>query len=197
MHNSRKLTTIFRKLTLVIIIFSLSAVLTNCAAIAGDNTSKRVSSISSDAHNPISIYAVEAANNIDISFTKTVKGWFIDAGGWLMGIIISLLCIGALFLLGNTGLYLRRGIKIKKSLNKARSDALLKGHLLNKNYYKFKKKSTLYIVLPVLLWMTAYGILFMILPLEQFYVSLFALIAPILGFFGVFFVPSEDLSDYF
>jgi len=147
--------------------------------------------------NSISTVAVKAANNTDIPFTKTVKGWFNDAVGWLKGIIISLLFIGALFLLGTTGRYLRRGIKIKKSLNKARRDALLKGLHLNTNYFKFKKKSTLYIVLPVLFWMSAYGILFMILTLGQFYGSLFVLITPILGFFGVSIVPSDDLSDYF
>jgi len=227
MHNTRNLTTIFRKRTLLIIVFLLFTVLTNCAAIADpaektsvysdesfyfyvdlpddweitqakeDDASFRLSSISPGDRDSILTAAVEAANNTDIPFTKTVKSWFNDAVGWLMGIIISLLFIGALFLLGTTGRYLRKGIKIKKSLNKARRDALLKGLLLNTNYYKFKKKSTLYIVLPVLFWMSAYGILFMILTLGQFYGSLFVLIAPILGFFGVSIVPSDDLSDYF
>ena len=45
---------------------------------------------------------------------------------------------------------------------------------------------------PIFIWIGIYLILFFIFPLKLFLLALLALIAPILGYFGIFFVPDVD-----
>ena len=45
---------------------------------------------------------------------------------------------------------------------------------------------------PIFVWAGIYLILFFVLTPIQFLLSLLAFIAPILGFFGIFFVPDVD-----
>lgn len=197
MHIINHINTIVRRLYLSILIISLSAVLSSCASITSTDANLRLSSLNSAISNSTSIFTVNATSNVSFLLANTATDWFNEAAGWLKGVVLSLLVIGGLYLLGKTGLYFRRGIRIKKNLKKAKTEALLRGLKLNANYYKYKRKSTLYIVLPLLFFMTAYGILYKILPLPQFMGSLLVLIVPIIGFFGILTVPSSDLPDYF
>lgn len=117
--------------------------------------------------------------------------------GWLVGLVISLLFIGVLYLLGKTGQIVRRGVEIKKMLRKAKLDAATNGLQIDGGRYrKYDRKATFFISVPVLGWSTTCTYLAVILPVKVLTWLLVFLIVPLLGYFGIFFVPSDDGSDY-
>lgn len=126
----------------------------------------------------------------------TVLGWLKGIGGWIGGIIAMLLFIGVLYLLGKTGQLVRKGVETKKALNKAKLDAAQKRLVVTSKWHEYNRKATLWITGPILGWIGVYVVLFLVLPLGTFLVSLLGLIPPVLGYFGIFFVPSGDLDDY-
>ncbi|GAK57756.1 hypothetical protein U27_04723 [Candidatus Vecturithrix granuli] len=125
------------------------------------------------------------------------KGIFSSVFGWIGGIIAVLVIIGILYLIGTSGKMVREGIEIKKVLKKARIEVKQKGGTLTPKYHEFKKKANKKIIIPILIWAIVYGIIFFFVPVKVFLVLLGALIVPILGFFGIFFVPSDAPEDYF
>ncbi|MFA6971436.1 MAG: hypothetical protein WC208_08560 [Gallionella sp.] len=115
---------------------------------------------------------------------------------WAFGLVISLLCIGVLYLLGKTGQFVRRGIELKKVLKNAKIEATTNGFQLNDLWFKYDRKATLFVLVPLLGWGGTYTYLAFILPLKSLLWSLIVLGVPLLGYFGIFFVPSDDGSDY-
>lgn len=116
-------------------------------------------------------------------------------GFWqeLRSAVLCLLGIGVLFLLGTTGLWVRQGVETKKALRKVRADAANKGLGANeKKWRALNRKATLQIWGPIVGWLLAYGAFFFLLPGEYFSFSLLGLIAPLLGYFGIRFVPGAD-----
>jgi hypothetical protein len=134
--------------------------------------------------------------NVRIPLLKTIGGWFKGIGAWIIGIIIALLGVGLLYLIGKTGQLVRKGVETKKALNKFKVESLRKGFGVNEKWHLFNKKSTFWIVLPVLGWVVVYFGLFYFLSSKYFLISLLALIPILLGYFGVIFGPSEDPDDY-
>ena len=127
---------------------------------------------------------------------NTILAWLRGIGGWIGGIIASLLLIGVLYLLGKTGQLMRKGVEIKKALKKAKFEGAQKELVPNPKWHEFNRKATRWIIGPILGWAAVYTVLFLMLPSGVFLLSLLALILPVLGYFGIFFVPSEDLDDY-
>jgi hypothetical protein len=66
--------------------------------------------------------------------------------------------------------------------------------LINEKWHLENKKSTRLIVLPVTGWGIAYILLFVFFPIKIFLFSLTALIPLVLGYFGIFFVLSKELT---
>ena len=119
-----------------------------------------------------------------------------SALGWLGGIAAVLAAIGVLFLLGKSGQMLRRGIEINRMLGKARSEVARNGGSLSPAYHEYKRKAARNILVPTLSWAAVYSVVAALAPVKIFLVSLALLVVPILGYFGIFFVPSEDPGDY-
>lgn len=119
----------------------------------------------------------------------------------ILGIIVYIvglmLFFGAIYLLGYSGLMLRGGIETRKALGDIREDARKKGLSINEKWFKLNRKSLAKIVFPIFGWIGVYVIAFEILPPKLFFVSLLALIVPVLGYFGIFFTPSDDPGDYY
>jgi hypothetical protein len=134
--------------------------------------------------------------DVNIPVTKTIMGWFTGIGAWIIGIVVCLLGIGILYLIGTTGQLIRRGINLRTYLAKAKKEFLLKGFIANEKYHELNRKSTYYIVLPLLGWGIVYIILFGIFSSKNFLLSLLALIPVVLGFFGILFGPGDDPTDY-
>lgn len=116
---------------------------------------------------------------------------------WLIWLVISLLFIGVLYLLGKTGQFVRRGVELKKVLKEAKRHAAVNGLQLKEDLWNENdRKATLFILVPILGWSATYTYLFFILPLNELKWLLELLGVPMLGYFGIFFAPSEDGYDY-
>jgi len=120
---------------------------------------------------------------------KTVLGWLL----WFLGIAVFFLVA---YLLGSTGRLVRKGVEVKRALRKARLDASKQGMIPNEKWYVYRRKSTIWILMPTLGWIIFYIILYFFIPTKFFLLSLIALVIPILGYFGIFFTPSDDPSGY-
>lgn len=123
---------------------------------------------------------------------EALSGILICLSGVLKTIIICL----ALFPLSKTGYLIRKGFIYKRGLRRIRLILSQQKMIPNENFRKENIKATLYIILPIAGWLIFYIIFFHFLPFSTYKWALFALIAPILGFFGIFFKPSDDPSDY-
>jgi len=134
--------------------------------------------------------------NVSWPFAKIVASWFTGIWSWILGIIFFLVGIGFLYLIGKTGQLVRRGVETKKALTIFKKEASREELEVNEKWHLYKKKSSLQIVVPVLGWGLLYFTLFFIFSLKIFLFSLLLLIPPFLGYFGIFFVPSEDPDDY-
>jgi len=110
---------------------------------------------------------------------------------WLLSIGAIWLFFGGLYLLGKTGQLVRKGVETRKTLNKTDREAGCEELVANEEWYVFNRKSILWIIGPVLGWVGIYLALLLVLPLRVFLFSLFVLIVPALGYFGIFFVPSN------
>ena len=116
-------------------------------------------------------------------------------------IVVGIGCLilsGILYLLGLSGKKIREGVEIKKALKKVEIEAKNTRATLTPKYYEYRGKANRKIMIPVLIWLIIYAILFFYLPLNLFLLSLLALIIPFLGFLGIFisFTPSDDPNDY-
>ncbi len=126
-------------------------------------------------------------------FVDFFKGTFLG----IYGSIGLLLVIAILYLLGRTGAILRSGLETKRLLRNIKSDASAKGQALSDKWFSFNKSATLWILAPPVLWATFYMFAYFIFPTKMFFLSLGALILPILGSMGYFFNLNENVEDYF
>lgn len=127
-----------------------------------------------------------------ISFFLSLLG---RVGGWILGIIFSLLGIALLYVLGQTGVSIRKGIETKKALNQIRDEFAQQGFIVNEKWDSLNQEATNSIRWPVLGWLAFYvGVLFLLPKLFLF--SLLLLIVPALGFFGIVLVPSSNPMSY-
>jgi membrane-bound ClpP family serine protease len=114
---------------------------------------------------------------------------------WFFGIVISLLGIAFLYMLGQTGVSIRKGIETKKALNKIRDELAQEGVSVNEKWHTINQQASHWIGRPVVAWLLFYiGVLFLLPKLFLF--SVLLLIVPVLGFFGIVFVPSSDPMKY-
>lgn len=125
-------------------------------------------------------------------FVESLKGIL----AWALGIVGSLFVIGILYLLGKTGASVRRGIKTRRMLQQIKKRADTDGLILSKEWHQVNRKAWAQILFPVLGWGSFYITCVFILPPILSLVSLILLVPPILGFFGIIFVPSNDPDDY-
>jgi len=127
-----------------------------------------------------------------ISFFLSLLG---RVGGWILGIIFSLLGIALLYVLGQTGVSIRKGIETKKALKKVREEAAQEGYIVNEKWHSLNQQASNWIRWPVVGWLAFYvGVLFLLPKLFVF--SLLLLIVPALGFFGIVLVPSSNPMSY-
>jgi len=119
------------------------------------------------------------------------------AAGWILGVAGLLLVIGILYLLGKTGALIRKGMETKKFLQEAKIKASSQGLLLTEKWHVYNRKAKVWIIIPIISWVCFYVFVYKIFQTKIFLLSFLLLIVPILGFFGIFFVPSEEADDYF
>jgi hypothetical protein len=135
----------------------------------------------------------------DISYWYKLKTWFKGGGifKWIIGIIISLLVIGLLYLIGKSGQTLSKGIEMKKELKKIKKTAIQNGNTINEKWKLYNKKSNQSIFIPLICVILFYSLMFFFSSIKIFAVSLIGFVVFMLGFFNVFFVPSSNANDYF
>lgn len=113
------------------------------------------------------------------------------------GIALFLVVMGAIYLLGKSGQLIRRGVELRRHLKGVERQASEKHVKLNEillgQYYR---KANVLVAVPLLGWIVTYGSLAWVLPTALFLPSLAGLLVPFLGYFGIFFVPSDDGLDY-
>lgn len=113
---------------------------------------------------------------VNAPFSKTIMGWFSGIGSWIIGIIVFLIVIGILYLMGRTGLLVRRGFALNKALTIAKEEASHEGCVVNKKWNGLKRKSIYMILLPILGWGIVYYIFFNAFSTKDFLISLSGLI---------------------
>ncbi len=87
--------------------------------------------------------------------------------------------LGMLYVIGQTGTLVRRGVEMRRALRYSGADAR---HL--------RSKATRFVLLPLLGWVAVYTLLFFLLPLKGFLVSLVLIVGPILVYHGLYLRPS-------
>ena len=136
-----------------------------------------------------------------VPFFSKLSMWILGSlkgiGGWIIGIIGLILFLGIAYLIGQVGVYIRTQIEIKKQLGKVKKQAIKDGQMVNEKWHKVNKKTSLMILLSPAIIVTIYFIIFSLSSTTVFLVSLAGLVPAILGFFGIFFSPSDDIEDYF
>jgi hypothetical protein len=136
----------------------------------------------------------------DVPFSKKASTWakglLGDFGEWIIGIIMGIVGIFVLIEIGLFGQLVRKGVKTKKALNKIRNESAQKGLEVNDKWHLYFKKSSRWILLPILGLVFVYIIVFLAFSLKIFLISLFGLIPFILGYYGILFVPSDEIEDY-
>lgn len=133
---------------------------------------------------------VIALLGVDDDLNAPLVGAFVIA-------LIPFLGVGVLYLLGKSGQLVRKGVELKKALKRVKRDATQKGLQINNNvWHRYNRKATWFIFAPLLGWGVVYSFLTVALPLKLLFFSLIALVVPLLGYFGIFFVPSDDAADY-
>ena len=118
-----------------------------------------------------------------------------DVVGWISGIVGLAIFLGFLYVIGLTGKLVREGIETKKTLKLAKEQAMSKGLSINQSkYQELDSRATRIIFIPLAGWILLYSILFFVLPTERFLASLLFLIAPALGYFGLYIAPDIGLD---
>jgi hypothetical protein len=113
--------------------------------------------------------------------------------GWIASIIAFAVFLGFLYVIGQSGTTMRRGIELAKALPDAKKKAQREGTSIDpQKYNRLRRKAVWMTILPPLLWTLIYAAVFKTCPLSYALWSLLLLIAPILGFFGIFFVPDTE-----
>jgi hypothetical protein len=127
---------------------------------------------------------------------STLSGEMLSSGiGWVASILAFGVFLGFLYVIGQTGTTVRRGFEIKKALRKAEADARRNQQTIDRiKVRRLNSKATKMIVWPIALWVVVYGCTFWLCPLSFALWSLLLLVAPALGFFGMFFMPDIGLD---
>lgn len=99
-----------------------------------------------------------------VPLIKKLLNW---SSGWFVGLIGLIVFLGVAFLLGLTGVYIRKKIK-----------------------------TTFKIIMTVLVISIIYLCVYIFVSRVVFFYFLFALVPMILGYFGIFFTLSDDPTDY-
>lgn len=138
---------------------------------------------------------------VDVSLYDNLKNKFTDSSGShpLVNIIKTMAVLVAvyagIYLLGLLGMYLRRGINLKKTLSKIRRDARAEGKDINDKWHAFNKKGTIYLscTAPLLIALLS-GVVYFVFT-NRSWVPLLTLGPSILGGFGILLGPSTDPTD--
>jgi uncharacterized membrane protein len=112
---------------------------------------------------------------------------------WVVSIIAFVLFLGFLYVIGQTGTTTRRGVELTKALAEANREADRgRGPVDPTKYRRLQSKAKKMIFLPIIFWIVLYTAVFFLCPLQFALYSLLLLIAPVLGYFGIFFMPDIE-----
>lgn len=126
--------------------------------------------------------------------------WFVDIFksilGWVFGLLCLAVFLGVCWLLGQSGRQMRRGIQLRKQLKAVRIEALAQGHSVNARWHEQVTRSRKLILLPAAGWILAAAAAWVWLPGWSATVILVPFVPAVMGFFGYFFAPSDEVDDY-
>lgn len=118
-----------------------------------------------------------------------------DFLGDIRSIVVFAVFLAILYAVGQVGHVLRRGVETKKGLRLAWEQAIEKGYSFNQNKFnELNNKATQMIAFPILGMILFYILLYVMLPSDLFFWSFLLIIAPGLGYFGVYVAPDVDVD---
>jgi hypothetical protein len=116
---------------------------------------------------------------------------FNDILNWIGGFLP--LCIAgiACYLIGQLGVQIRSGITILKYVSKAKQEAKSQGMILTPKGTALQQKGKLKIILPIIALILFYTCVLLFVTSTKYQIGALLLLIPLLlGFFGIFLVPS-------
>jgi hypothetical protein len=117
-----------------------------------------------------------------------IPGWALgNIAGWLLGLLVLLAVVGIFCLLGLTGLRIRKGVELRRCLNKIKADYGQRGFGMKPAWYRDRRKASVRICVPATGWTLLYLIMFLELDLTKFLLSLVMLVPVLMDNFCVFF----------
>ena len=151
-------------------------------------------------NNDASIYN-DISNNLEIQvpFSDRAYVWIVGVfkgiGGWIIGIIGLIIFLGIAYFLGLIGVEVRKHNMIIIQIKELMSQKINKSDI--EALSKVRSKSIFRIAIIIFLIVLFYFLIFKATSLSVFLYSLLILVPVVMGYFGIFFTPSEDIDDYF